>query len=59
MRYLSRPNGRLATGVFLVLVGLFDLVARAAPDWVGFGLAALGAAYALSGLLGRRADRAS
>jgi hypothetical protein len=57
VRHLSRPTGRLATGILLVVVALFDLVTRTTPDWVGFGLAALGAAYGLTALLGSRGDR--
>jgi hypothetical protein len=56
IRYLATPHGRLVTGALLALAGVLDLLVSAVSDWAGFGLVALGAVYALTGLLGRRAE---
>jgi hypothetical protein len=57
VRYFGTPNGRWTIGAVLAVAGVLNLVAATASDWVGFGLVGLGAAYALTGLLGRRAGR--
>ena len=55
VRYFRTPNGRWTIGVVLAVAGVLNLVAGTASDVIGLGIVALGAAYALIGLLGRRA----
>jgi hypothetical protein len=57
VRYFKTPDGRWTIGAILAVAGVLNLVAGTASDVAGFGLVALGAAYALTGLLGRRAAR--
>jgi hypothetical protein len=57
VRYFRTANGRWTIGAVLAVAGVLSLVAGTASDVVGFGLVALGAACALTGLLGRGAAR--